>query len=248
MTLRLAIGHAQTLGLHVIDERRNGQRGPTTTEIEKELNRRSWYSCYAWDCILSLQLGRPRGINLSESVVSIPLPQDDSCFDYKTDTILPLPPGPQPGQINQHAIQFSHIVVEVITDLYSPNMTTLSSPADDRTMNTVERLDKKLLDWRHDLPTHLRFDLDHELESDVVFRTQRNILALKFHHLRALVHRPHLCVEWLTMAPTELAHSTEQMVQRIQASGTICGLEAVNTARMVRGIIDDPRLLREYPW
>ena len=229
----------------MVDEDRDSRLGYPIANIEKELRRRTWYTCYNFDRLLSLQSGRPRGIRLSDCAVRMPVL--DFFFDCENDAILPLPEGPHSGHFYTSAVQFSHIVEEVINDLYPPNATERPFALIGR---TVELLDQKLLDWKDQLSPHLRFDLDpiHAHDSDAIFKKQRNILALKFHHLRALIHRKSLCVEWLTETPTELANSTEEVVQQIQASGTICGLEAVAIARMLGGIAHDTQLVGEYPW
>lgn len=244
MTLSLAIRMAQILGLHVVDEDRQTRSSPACSELEKELRRRTFYSAYNFDCLLSLQLGRPRCIKLSDNAVNLPAPQDFSLFDYKNDTLLQMPPGPHPGYLFKETIRFSHIVGQVIDDLYAPQQTRTAHLG----ATAIELLDRKLINWRNELPRHLRFDLGHAFEKNSLFEQQRNVLALKFHHLRALVHRPHLCLEWLSKDNARIAGTTERVQLQIAASGRLCISAAQATARMLHNVSDKHSLIETFPW
>ncbi|KAL2012036.1 hypothetical protein VTN00DRAFT_4754 [Thermoascus crustaceus] len=58
---------------------------------------------------------------------------------------------------------------------------------------SASSLDTSLSKWKAELPRHLRFDLGHTFENSITLKRQRNMLAVKFHHLRALIIVP-FCV------------------------------------------------------
>ncbi|GIZ44918.1 hypothetical protein CKM354_000810200 [Cercospora kikuchii] len=236
MVLSLAVRMAQILGFHVIDDPHCNRPQPVCTQIEKELRRRVWHACYTLDTILALQLGRPPCINPNDSIVNYPSPHHDSLFDYENDTFLPMSPGPQPGTILEHHLTLSHIIGNVVHDLYAPKRPRTSRSS----IAVIEALDQKLLAWKHGLPRHLRFDLEHSLEEDAVFERQRCGLAWNFHNLRALIHRPHVCVG------TDNTQLESAIRQQIVTSGQICIAEAQIVARMLYRTSNRPP--HSYSW
>ena len=74
------------------------------------------------------------------------------------------------------------------------------------------------------------------------------MLAVKFHHLRALVHRPYLCYPLLR-------HLDETSPAMPQADWTvvrlyekICIAEARETARLLHGVSSEQELVQDFPW
>ncbi len=74
------------------------------------------------------------------------------------------------------------------------------------------------------------------------------MLAIKFHHLRALIHRPYLCLTWLQrhnqplMALLELAHD------RVEYFEGICVAEAQEIAHRLNNVSDERSLVYDFPW
>ncbi|KAI9814165.1 MAG: hypothetical protein M1827_003331 [Pycnora praestabilis] len=60
---------SQDIGLHC--DTRSG------SIIDVEMRRRVWWCVYAWDCLLSLELGRPASINDQDCDTGLPCPVDD---------------------------------------------------------------------------------------------------------------------------------------------------------------------------
>ncbi|EKG12483.1 hypothetical protein MPH_10353 [Macrophomina phaseolina MS6] len=81
-----AVRTAQDLGLH-------HETGPWPV-VEGELRRRTWWSIYSWDRLLSLEVGRPVLIDDEECDVSWPSPVDDNYI--QPHGISRAPPGHQP--------------------------------------------------------------------------------------------------------------------------------------------------------
>ncbi|KAF5528740.1 transcriptional activator acu-15, partial [Fusarium phyllophilum] len=134
-------------------------------------------------------LGRPPAIH--EDYCHVPLPSrlGDSDIDWDGDEFPTMFEGPSVGDYHLEVISFSKIVSQVLRDLYSPRAgQNLTSDL----FNTKE-LDLKLIQWKQSLPRTLRFDLGHAFDRSFIFKRQRSMLAIKYHHLRALIHRPYLC-------------------------------------------------------
>ncbi|KAF4449888.1 hypothetical protein F53441_6893 [Fusarium austroafricanum] len=139
--------------------------------------------------LVSLQLGRPPAIH--EDYCHVPLPSrvGDSDIDWDSGDIPTSFKSPSIGDYHLEVISFSKIVSQVLRDLYSPRAG--QNTAGDL-FNTRE-LDLQLMQWKQSLPRKLRFDLGHAFEKSFIFKRQRSMLAIKYHHLRALIHRPYLC-------------------------------------------------------
>lgn len=73
------------------------------------------------------------------------------------------------------------------------------------------------------------------------------MLAIKYHHLRALIHRPYLCYPLLRQLD-----STMTVVQAdwplISAYEKTCIVEARETARLLHGIRSEEDLVHSFPW
>lgn len=77
---------------------------------------------------------------------------------------------------------------------------------------------------------------------------QRNMLAVKFHHLRALIHRPYLCyplLRHLDDASTTLMQSDWLLVSVYEKT---CVMEARETARLLHGVSSETDLVHDFPW
>jgi hypothetical protein len=171
---------------------------------------------------------------------------DDTDFDLEQDDVssngLTINE-PQSGDYFIAVIQFSDIVGKVIDDLYRPN-TTVSEDLLSRT----EELDAELLDWRSQLPRWLRFDRGHTFENLPLLKRQRNMLEMKFHHLRALIHRPYLCLPWLTRNDRNIKSLLETQIHRVVFSEKICVEEAQATTHMLHNVSDKKGLIEDFPW
>lgn len=243
MTLGMAIRLGQGIGIHVEDSQ--AENGDVKTTVSQELRRRTWYSMYVLDRLLSLQLGRPPAIRNRDCSVRLPSRIDDSEFDLVLNQVRKgTNRESSTGDYFIHVIKFSMIIGHVIRDIYRPFMTDYS----DDMLARTDRLDAELLEWRKQLPRSLRFDRGHTFESSAVLRRQRNMLATKFHHLRALIHRPYLCLPWLRRNDSSIGSLLERQSQRVVYSERICVEEAQATARMLNDVTDTKSLVEDFPW
>lgn len=135
----------------------------------RERQRRTWYSLYVLDQLLSLQLGRPPAIYVPFFDVCSPSATVDVISPSKTS-------GQSHIQVDETAIgeyflamiEFSHVIGEALAGLYGPHK--VQSP--DEMILAIEIYDTKLLQWRSELPRRLRFDLGHTFDSSIIFKRQ----------------------------------------------------------------------------
>jgi hypothetical protein len=64
---------------------------------------------------------------------------------------------------------------------------------------------------------------------------QRNMLAIKFHHLRGLIHRPYLGLSLFQYS-------------KINSAELICVSEAQQIAHLLHNVFDERSLLYDFPW
>ena len=140
---------------------------------EQETIRRTWYSMYILDRLLALQLGRPVAIHEEEYSINLPSEAEETAFDVSGEAVTcPLGNGISTLDYFHSVVKFSRIVGQVISDLYRPSQVRMDP---DQMLLSTTTLDKKLLEWKLDLPRHLRFDLGHTFEKSLVFRRQVTI-------------------------------------------------------------------------
>ncbi|KAL4781663.1 fungal-specific transcription factor domain-containing protein [Aspergillus varians] len=243
-TLGFAIRMGQSLGLHV-------ENSPNCTSSQESWMRdrahwrRTWYSMYVLDRLLALQLGRPMAIHEADFQVDLPSLTDDAPFSPITDDDNSNRASGHMMDYFLAVIRFSHILGLVIQELYRPSQVDLSP---DQMLHSTAGLDQHLAQWKLNLPRHLRFDLGHTFEKSVSFKRQRNMLAVKFHHLRALVHRPFLCLPFLQMNNTSFMDLLLQHKERISEAENICIHEAQQTAHLLHNVTDERSLVHDFPW
>jgi hypothetical protein len=74
------------------------------------------------------------------------------------------------------------------------------------------------------------------------------MLAIKFHHLRTLMHRPYLCLAWLQRHNRSLMALLERAHDRVNSLERICVLEAQQTAHLLHNVTDERSLVHDFPW
>ncbi|CAK7265235.1 hypothetical protein SEPCBS57363_001481 [Sporothrix epigloea] len=251
-----------------------------------ELRRRVWYSIYVLDRLLALQLGRPPAIHDEDSQLRLPSRLGDEDIQWLSgadsqinDTSAPLelpldPATPTVGDYFLCMISLSRIIGHVLRDLYSPRSSGNGNNDHDDTVDTLtdwllpstKKLDRQLLAWRRTLPRKLRFDFGHAFDntsassSAAIFKRQRNMLAIKFHHLRAVIHRPYLCLPLLWRLREDGSGDEADSVARAVYNGSplrnkmvgryekICILEVQATAHLLHNVVDKKNLVHDFPW
>ncbi|KAK5020729.1 hypothetical protein LTS07_011465 [Exophiala sideris] len=239
-TLGLAVRIAQSIGLHVEDDHRTGGEDALAPQ---EVCRRVWYSIFVLDRLLALQLGRPPAITDDGFNVKLPSQQSD------VDLVNPI------GQHDIHGtewvgdyfiamIKFSEIIGRVFESLYGPRRAEDAASI----LSHINRLDVELLQWRSNLRRNLRFDLSHTFERSIIYKRQRNMLAVKFYNLQALIHRPLLSpAKILGTYPNPMTFYQAEC-GRISMSKRKCVVAAQQTAKLLHNLDDKKSLVYGFPW
>ncbi|KAG4277351.1 hypothetical protein FPRO04_07648 [Fusarium proliferatum] len=173
-TLGQAVRIAQSIGLHVESPSPKSRSG-----IELERRRRTWYSIYVLDRLLSLQLGRPPAIHDQDCSVALPSRRADNEIDWTSDAMDPPEESPSVGDYFIAVIDFSQIVGCVLRDIYGP---VHSRPTPEMILST-QNLDRRLVEWKLGLPRKLRFDLGHSFDQSNTFRRQRDDSSMSLSQL-----------------------------------------------------------------
>ncbi|RAH70385.1 uncharacterized protein BO66DRAFT_438386 [Aspergillus aculeatinus CBS 121060] len=247
-TLGFAIRMGQSIGLHVESSPMHTR---TSWMADRAHWRRTWYSMYVLDRLLALQLGRPMAIHESEFQVEMPSVSDPFPFGRNPTVSAGSSTASRDTSTCSlmdyfiAVIRFSYLVGAVIRELYRPSQIDV---APDVMLNTSSALDQRLSEWKKGLPRHLRFDLGHTFESSVTFMRQRNMLAVKYHHLRALIHRPFLCLPLLQTNNHPFMELLRREKHRIAQAESTCVQEARQTAQLLHNLVDERSLVHDFPW
>ncbi|KAH8131001.1 hypothetical protein LI328DRAFT_161041 [Trichoderma asperelloides] len=216
----LAIRTAQELGLYL------DSTDFTNDIVEQEIRKRVWWGCFVIDRLVSIKVGRPPTIHDIPAIrVGLPLAVDDEFLNEASNYT-------QPSNIPSKIEFFNHIVTQcrllakVLDTLYDNTPSSSGSGGGSSSSSSAGRetrvrikvdlpdllamsiqLDGELVVWQNLLPPHLRTD------SDVPgwhFERQRNVLLMRFLHIRLLIHRQTLLYYILRRIPdpfqTDLAH------------------------------------------
>jgi len=74
------------------------------------------------------------------------------------------------------------------------------------------------------------------------------MLAIKFHHLRALIHRPYLCLSRLQPNNGPLMDLLQRFPERVNYMERTCVFEAQQTAHLLNNVTDTGSLVHDFPW
>ena len=73
------------------------------------------------------------------------------------------------------------------------------------------------------------------------------MLAVKVHHLRALIHRPFLCLPWLQRDNLALMDLLQRHRDQIDRAEKICVFEAQQTAHLLHNVDNERSLIHDFP-
>ncbi|KAI1740230.1 fungal-specific transcription factor domain-containing protein [Xylaria scruposa] len=244
--LGIAIRMAQSIGLHVnVEDSRLDHVSHKSSKVrDPQMVSRVWYSLYVLDRLLALQLGRPPAIADQDCHVSIPdriqeledqLDEDDGDAPNRNTNSESC----HASQYFISMIEFSSIIGQILRESYHPRRDLVAR------LDTVTRHNKALLSWKNRLPRHLRFDLGHAFDKSEVFKRQRNMLAIKFHHIQILIHRPYLCYLHLLKRNH---HPNQDQLSQIKQHGAVCEAEATAIIYLLQNVGDAEEVVMNYPW
>ena len=165
--LGVAVRTSQAIGLHT--ESSSSLRPRQVDEELLDKRRRTWYSVYVLDRLVALQLGRPPAIHDSFCNTVLPSPAQE--YRATSESMDDNHERESQAGVKDYftaMINFSHLIGEVLEQLYGPHKTDLLQ----KTMSIIQSCDQKLLQWRSLLPRRLRFDLGHTFDSSLMFKRQ----------------------------------------------------------------------------
>lgn len=173
----MAIRAAYEIGLHLSAREANLPRATV------ELRRRAWWCLYLLDRRTSISLGRPCGIQDSDSDVEYPTALNDQHpFPEQFEVPIQVEQSKIPYLIQ--FVGFSSVCGEIYNKVYGVKCRW---PPDER---TVLDLDSRLEQWRFNLPPFLRFDQSNLGTLPIWLCKQQLFLYLRGAHVRLLLMRP----------------------------------------------------------
>lgn len=177
----LLIRTAMSIGLHIDPSE------ALLTEIEKEVRKRVWAGCFIVDRTLGMKFGRPPAVPIaSVKRVELPAVVDDQYITNGT-TRARQPQG-RPSRMGffVQTVHQAHIIDQILNDLYldEPDLQFMGRNDSHSQIEVLSRLlskavllDRRLLSWWNDLPTHLR---EAPEEPDGIdFHRQRCVIFLR---------------------------------------------------------------------
>ncbi|KAJ7248130.1 fungal-specific transcription factor domain-containing protein [Mycena haematopus] len=163
--------------------------------FEQELEKRASWVLFLFDVQISTALGRCIALQSHDFDIEMPIICDDDYWAGSPADGTPMfsQPVGKPSQIAAFncMLQLNRILSFSCKILYSTNRSkTLIGLGDDRwEEQVVIELDSALNKWFDTIPTHLRWDPDNLIESDVFF-DQSAVLYCTYYHTWIIIHRP----------------------------------------------------------
>ncbi|UKZ78344.1 hypothetical protein TrVFT333_006081 [Trichoderma virens FT-333] len=186
---------AQTWNLHGLTVKAALQLGLHTsssytkfTPLEKEIRKRTWYGCDVEHDIRS-----PPAIPVEYVQMALPLDVDFDVVNTVTGPPLEMLGSPSTVSFYIFTIKLYSILGDVIADQYGLNLGCAPQPSISLMLESVIRLESKLLQWRRDLPLQLKarpWDSSFiDSNQNIVFDRLSIILSLRYLNTRVLLHR-----------------------------------------------------------
>ncbi|KAF5548690.1 transcriptional regulatory GAL4 [Fusarium mexicanum] len=240
VSLGVAIRLAQSLGMHVshVESQPKQWSYGLTGHAQAEVRSRNWFCLFVLDQLLALQLGRPSITSSEAFCVPLPSNLDDSKHDWCADDIEE--PGAQEQSVGDyflHVIEFSKIVKLVVTELSMPQRSTSIKLA------SIAYWDGQLQKWKQKLPRHLQFYVAHAFNKQILFRRQRNMLAIKYHHIRTLIHR-----SGLELPGDSITAFVSEQKEVVLGMRKTCISEARSTMLLFHYVQDIGEIVHDFPW
>ncbi|RMY00096.1 hypothetical protein D0868_09193 [Hortaea werneckii] len=168
-----------TLGMH----RKSPEDGPSHDFITQECRKRCFWTAYTLDGYFSVMLGRPPFFHDSDIDQRLPTLVNDSDI---------LASGIVPRAYNKDcmiAAALHHAKLARIVKQASREQYLLQRPKDQQQIETAQRLNTEIAEWRQGLPVFLSGAI-HPSTLVPVFRRQLTVLRIACAHAVMLINRP----------------------------------------------------------
>ena len=209
MHLGSAIRMAQMLRLSVMDKPPNpfdwGRREQTENEdrLASELQRRTFWSCYFLDRLLSNGRDRPSGIDDRDVFCHLPISEEDLIFRrfHPSSSAALSDFKPRPDDAENIYIHLARIIsiLGAITTWHGRGGRHLEKAMPWKSDMPFTVLDTKLNEWADQIPAHLRYSLDTFNAISIVSRSRSRIWGLS--HLFFFLAKAHLHREYYPFTP-----------------------------------------------
>ncbi|KAG1759731.1 fungal-specific transcription factor domain-containing protein [Suillus occidentalis] len=181
----IGIRLAQDVGAH---RRKAYSHKPT---VEEELWKRAFWVLVSLDRLVSSSLGRPCAIQDEDFDLEMPLECDDEYWEHPDpDKTFKQPPG-KPSLVSHfvNILKLNHILAFALRTIYSINKLKilLGFVGQQWEQQIVAELDSALNKWIDDVPDHLRWDPNMDIND---FFMQSYSLYSSYYHVQILIHRP----------------------------------------------------------
>lgn len=200
----------------------------------KEVCRRVWHGCILMDRAISMTFGRPPMIT-AQAAAMVPLPAahienvECRCFSEHASEY---------SNVDFHffveTLKLYSLMNETISTFYSsesqedfvgdPNFDYFGIPGA-KAVGSLLDIDHKLSIWKDSLPKHLRYYA--AVDGSSVQRRQRNVLFVRFCHVRILLFRPVLA-KYCSRAATQTIRpeSTDCIPEKIALQFSVACIKA----------------------
>ncbi|KAJ7777537.1 fungal-specific transcription factor domain-containing protein [Mycena maculata] len=171
------------LGIRYLQHRDEHRRKLESHEFEDELWNRVFWSMFALDRIMCVQLGRPAAIHLEDYDVAPLIEVDDEYWEHG----FTQPPG-KPSFLSYFAclLRLCEIMGDALRRLYPSKK--LKNPVSEQSV--VVELDSAMNDFFNSIPPHLRRDPDPDGQG--VFFNQSVILYTMYYSTQITIHKPYI--------------------------------------------------------
>ncbi|OZJ03375.1 hypothetical protein BZG36_04492 [Bifiguratus adelaidae] len=176
----LAIRMAQDLKLHKSDT-------PASDAVQKEMNKRLWWSAYWLDLCAALETNRPTMVDDKDCDLEYPSKMDheDDETGYRVEYCV-------------HSIKLMKIRKDITKHLPSEQ-------SGQSLLSAISKLENSLTNWFNALPRHLQFNSDAPFEPSNSFRDESClILNVAYHTTWIMLHKFFLPKQDQTATPVAL--------------------------------------------
>ena len=224
----MAIGVAARLSLVLGLHRKVDGPDPAVCEIQERHN--IFWALYVFDKIISLRLGRPPTISDREIEIDEPASCKSLAHHNTTNASLYF----------HNLIKLSKIEGEIYSELYSPRCSSSNSWAE--RIAKVDRLNKRIIEWRDSLPDGI-IQPGQPLNCSTHLIPSAVLLHCEYYNCLSTLHRLS-SYRGTMITSNELHHKLNTVNLAITSSRIVCIDAARDTARVMGSLGERSGIIR----